>query len=128
MTARAAPDSPPRRGRWRPWASVLATVLILGLLMVPGPSVPDVGFDGIDFVAHVVLFGVWATAVQWEFDPPLGVLLGWAAVFALGTELLQTLAIERTFSVADIAADLTGVLLAAAGWRLLRRTSLQAGE
>jgi VanZ family protein len=112
---------PPRIGRWRPWASVFATAGIVALLMLPGSSVPSVGFKGIDALAHVLLFGTWAVIVQWE-------LLAVAAGFALATELLQTVAIERSFSVADIAADLVGASLGGllAAW--LRRRSLQPGK
>jgi VanZ family protein len=101
---------------------------IVALLMIPGSSVPSVGFKGIDALAHVLLFGIWAVIVQWEFALRFGQLLAVAAGFALATELLQTVAIERSFSVADIAADLVGASLGGllAAW--LRRRSLQPGK
>lgn len=96
--------------------------------MVPGPAVPSVGFDGIDFIAHVILFGSWGFLLRWEFGLSVRALLLAAVAFALATELLQTLAIERTFSLLDIAADLTGAILGWACAAMVIRPSLQAGE
>ncbi len=96
--------------------------------MIPGPSVPSVGFSGIDVLAHILLFAAWAAAVQWEFAFRFGHLMALATGFALATESLQTLAIERTFSMSDIAADLVGAALGGLLTRWLRRRSLQFGE
>lgn len=97
--------------------------------MVPGPAVPDVGFDGIDLLAHLGLFGAWGAAVVWEWAPRWWALLVVGVAFAVGTEALQTVAIQRTFSWSDIAADLVGITVGAGLALLVRRHRLlQAAE
>lgn len=122
----ASPTTGPRR-RW-PWATSLTTLVILGALMMPGPAVPDVGFDGIDLLAHLCLFGAWGAAVVWEWAPRWWVLLVVGLAFAVGTEALQTVAVQRTFSLSDIVADLVGITLGAGLAHLVRRRLLQAAE
>lgn len=122
----AGPAATPRRRL--PWASVVMTAVIVTALMIPGPDLPKVGFNGIDLLVHLCLFGAWGAAVQWEWAPRWWQQLLLGAAFAVGTETLQTLAVQRTFSVSDIVADFVGVSLGAALAWAVRQRSRQAVE
>lgn len=102
------------------------TAVIVTALMIPGPDLPKVGFNGIDLLVHLCLFGAWGAAVQWEWAPRWWQQLLLGAAFAVGTETLQTLAVQRTFSVSNIVADFVGVSLGAALAWAVRQRSRQA--
>ena len=90
---------------------MIATALVVVALFMPGPAVPDVGFDAAGVLVHFLLFAVWASAVARDFPRvPLWQVAGAALALAVITELGQMLAIERSFSVADIVTDLAGAL------------------
>lgn len=100
------------------------TLVIMVALFIPGPDLPSVGVDHLDLLVHVSLFGAWGAAVQWERRPSWPISIALAVGFGVGSELLQKLAVQRTFSWLDIAADIVGVLLGTAivkGWRSWRR-------
>lgn len=107
------------------WFTALMTTVIVVLLMIPAPAVPDVGFSGIDIVVHLALFGLWGAAVAWEFRAPIRYVVVSATAFALTTEVLQTFAIGRTFSWLDIAADIVGSTAGAAVVSTVVRTRRQ---
>lgn len=98
-------------GRARFWPTAIASTLVVIALFMPGPAVPDVGFDAAGVLVHFLLFAVWASAVARDFPLlPLWHVAGAALGLAVVTELGQMLAIERSFSVADIVTDLAGAL------------------
>lgn len=100
-----------------------STLLIVILLFAPGSAVPQVGFSGVDLVAHLALFACWGAAVTWEFRNLSLLKMGLAAVcFALVTELVQTTIAGRAFSWSDIAMDIIGVGLGSALVRWARQT------
>lgn len=113
ITEKESPDSAVGGPRWRFWPTVIATVVVATALFLPGPAVPDVGFDAAGVVVHFVLFAVWAAAVARDFPGlPLWRVAVAALAFAIATELGQMLAIERSFSTADIVTDVAGALAA----------------
>ena len=73
---------------------------------------PDVDVVGIDKVAHVGLFALWAIAVRRDF----GINFKWqwtlafGLVFSVMTEVLQIAVDGRSFDVTDIIADAGGLL------------------
>jgi len=101
----------------KPLATLFASLLVAAALLTPGSEMPRVEVVGIDKLAHVLLFGLWALALR--FDWPLfrrrpALLLAAGAAVALISECLQLLAPGRAFEVLDMAADLVGTALAAA--------------
>lgn len=111
-----------REGAQLPWLSIAVTAVILGALFLPGSAVPKVGFDGIDLVAHLVLFGCWGAAVAAErphLRPWQVVAAGLA--LALATEGVQAVIPGRAFSGQDVVADLAGLVLGAGVVALVRR-------
>mgnify|MGYP003584714093 CR=1 FL=1 len=102
-----------KRHAWRYWPTVLATILVLGALFMPGPAVPDVGVPAAGVAVHFGLFALWSAAVAWDFPRRALWQVALAALaLAAATELGQTLAVERSFSVFDIITDLAGALFA----------------
>jgi VanZ family protein len=94
-------------------AITFSTLLILVAVLLPGSQVPDVGITGIDKLAHITLFGIWITAVRYDFQNEFNWL--WALAVGLGfsvlTEVLQILVEGRTFDLTDIVADMVGLVL-----------------
>lgn len=109
------------------WFSALMTAVILAVLFVPAPAVPDVGVTGIDIVVHLLLFGLWGAAVAWEFRARVHQVAVAALAFAFATEVMQTFAVGRTFAWSDIAADLVGAVLGAAVAARFHRTRRPTG-
>ncbi len=81
--------------------------------MLPGSSVPDVDIVGIDKVAHVGLFALWAIALRRDFAGNFSWqwTLACGLVFSAMTELLQIAVEGRSFDVTDIIADAGGLVL-----------------
>ena len=87
---------------------------------------------GIDKLAHVALFGLWALALRldWKaFRRRPWLLVAAAAIIAPLSETLQLLSPGRAFELGDMAADLLGAALAAAfGAPLIRIAERLAGR
>jgi hypothetical protein len=97
------------------------TVFTIFLLLIPGSDIPGDGLfsiEGLDKVAHVILFG--GIVLFWGFwfrnNPAAGQwrrLVVWAIVLSaalgIGLEFLQRYAVpNRSFDIGDIWADLGG--------------------
>jgi phosphoglycerol transferase MdoB-like AlkP superfamily enzyme len=97
------------------------TVFTIFLLCIPGSDIPSKGFfsiEGLDKVAHIILFG--GIVLFWGFwfrnNPDAGQwrrLVAWSIVLTtllgIGLEFLQRYAIpNRSFDVGDIWADFGG--------------------
>ena len=94
-------------------ASGAATLLTLFLTLLPGEDFPEVGFTGLDKVAHFLLFGALAAALRFDF-PRLPRILPFfgAAALGLGIEFAQRLVPGRSYDLMDFAFDAAGALLA----------------
>lgn len=92
-------------------ATVFATLLILVAVLLPGSKIPDVGFTGIDKLAHFTLFYLWSLAVRFDFK----INFKWAWAFFAGvlfiylTEVLQLFAEDRSYDYYDMVADSIGL-------------------
>jgi VanZ family protein len=100
------------------------TLLTIFLLCLPGSSIPSEGmFDGIDKVAHVILFGgivfFWAfhlyfrrlSALKWR--KTIVLLTCFSIALGIVLEFLQLYCIpNRSFDRMDIIADSAGALAA----------------
>jgi hypothetical protein len=97
--------------------TIVATLVVLVAVMLPGDDVPDFDLPGLDKVVHAILFGCWALALRFDWDRLRArPLLLMAAVAVLGplTEAMQLFSPGRSFELLDIAADLAGAALATA--------------
>jgi VanZ family protein len=95
------------------------TVLVLALLWMPTSGAPS-GGPGLDLLAHVVLFLVfallWQKAVRHQKTAKV---LVFGLLLALLTELIQeTLPWPRTLEPLDLAADVVGLVLGVLAARL----------
>ena len=63
------------------WATSAATLLILIAVLLPGSKVPDVGFTGVDKLAHFTLFYLWSLAIRLDFDKKFKWPVGWVVAF-----------------------------------------------
>jgi VanZ family protein len=100
-----------------PLFTVLATALILVAVTIPGNALPDMPatWFGIDKIAHLLMFLVWAAAVHADFDLAtfrqiLPAFIG-CAVFSVLTEILQLFAEGRSFDLFDSAFDMLGFII-----------------
>ena len=98
-------------------ATILASIVLLVALLLPGDDVPKVSLPGLDKLIHVLLFGCWALALRFDWEafrrrPEL--LLLAVAIAALLSEALQLFVPGRSFDLLDMAADLVGAVLTAA--------------
>ena len=98
-------------------AFAVAVLASLVVLFAPAGGVP-VAPPGVDKVVHVLLFAVLAATGRWAgvgLVPLAASLAGYAAA----SEVLQDLLpLARSGSLADLLADLAGIALGVAGWRL----------
>ena len=102
---------------------ILATLLILIAVLIPGAHLPDVGHFGIDKLAHFILFFIWAVGVRRDFSSSFR----WVAcliagiAFSVLTEVMQIYVEDRTFDPIDMFADVAGLACGIAmGATLLR--------
>jgi VanZ family protein len=97
--------------RMRYFPTAIATTLILIAVLLPGSKIPDVGFGGIDKLAHFTMFFSWSLAIRYDFQPNFKWAIGWIAglAFSASTEIFQIFADERTFDVWDILFDGIGL-------------------
>jgi VanZ family protein len=109
--------------RLRYVATAFSTLLILVAVLLPGSQVPDVGFAGIDKLAHVSLFALWAVCVRLDFSPGFRwqVWLACGLLFSFLSEVLQIMVEGRTFDWTDMAADTAGLVLGISTGGLLIR-------
>jgi len=96
------------------WA--LYSAALTASMMVPGDSVPDLGFLGWDKLAHLVVFLVLAFLTAAAFltrEHVLAIVLSWGALLGCATEFAQAVAPGRVPSVGDAAANLVGTAIGA---------------
>jgi VanZ family protein len=104
---------------WRA-AFVIACAVHLAALYAPRAAEPDIGFTGVDKVAHLLLFAVVAyTGLR--VGVPARPLIAVLVVNAVLSEFVQHLVLpQRSGDVFDTVADLAGVAIGA--WAVRRTT------
>ncbi|MGY1857428.1 VanZ family protein [Modestobacter sp. SYSU DS0290] len=106
-------------------AFAVAVLISLAVLFAPPSDVPD-SPPGVDKLVHLLLFAVLAVSGRWA-GVGRSALAGILVLYAAVSELLQgTDLVGRDASVADLLADVVGVLVGLAAWAALarrRRTS-----
>jgi VanZ family protein len=91
-------------------ATILISIIILVLILLPGSSVPDPKLPGLDKLVHIFLFLAWTVAIVHDFKLRWYTALAVAIVFSLFTELIQLGADGRTFDWMDLLADTAGAI------------------
>ena len=102
--------------------ALLWAILLFLLSSLPGSSVPSIGFDYEDKIAHFVVYGIFGYFLAMAFarrENPgdfrrilIGLLLG--LLYALSDEFHQSFVPGRFPSVSDLIADCVGLL--SGGW------------
>ena len=94
--------------------SILATILLLVLLFLPGKIVQEIDIPGNDKLAHFIMFFGHCFALRFDFSildrKPIFLLLS-GLFIALGTELVQPGIQGRSFDLMDILFDVIGILI-----------------
>lgn len=104
-----------------PQAAFAVALLVSAVVLFLPPSGVPTAPPGTDKVVHLLVFAVLAGTGRWAGMPrvPLGVAL---LVYAVASELLQGLTpIGRSMSVADVVADVAGIVLGLLAWEGLSR-------
>lgn len=114
---------------WRLAAAVGWTILILILVTIPDPDLPDADLPQLDKIAHFALFAgfgwLWMRSLPIKLDRRFKLILFAGLAYAVLTELYQgILPYGRQPDVLDAAANLAG-LLSGAGFSRYR---LKQGE
>ncbi len=98
--------------------TILLTILILIVILMPGGNVPEVKVEGFDKVVHLGMFGALTLCFYYEYNEYKGRLPHFiytfltVALFGLATEVMQLFADKRSFDLRDLLADSVGILLA----------------
>ncbi|WP_369134370.1 VanZ family protein [Modestobacter sp. I12A-02662] len=102
-------------------AFAVAVLISLAVLFAPPSDVPPSPY-GIDKLVHGLLFAVLALTGRWA-GVGRGGLAGLLVLYAAVSEIIQsTDLVNRNGSVADLVADVTGVLVGLLVWeRSVRR-------
>ena len=99
-------------------AFAVAVLVSLAVLFAPPSDVPS-SPPGVDKLVHFSLFAALAVTGRWA-GVTRGVLAALLVLYAGGSELLQgTDLVDRDASVADLVADVAGVVLGLLSWQLL---------
>lgn len=119
----------PRPVRYAGVAAVAGALLVASIIDPPtGGGPPPYGPFGLvllDKWVHALAYAALAGALLYALaraDPrALVVAVALAAGYGLGIEAVQASLPERSFDLADAAANTTGAVVAAAGWRAVMR-------
>jgi len=109
--------APAQRFRDSRLATVVASLVVLAIVLLPGDAVPKLHITGLDKLIHFVMFFCWALALRFDwaaFRRRPALLLAAGALAGALTEAMQLGVPGRSFDLLDLAADAAGVALAAA--------------
>ncbi|MCE5256645.1 MAG: VanZ family protein [Spirochaetaceae bacterium] len=108
--------------------TILCACLILVALLLPSSTFRKVpSFFGLDKIAHLVLFFLFALAYMLEYEkvhgrfPQIFLTLALVLSFVIGSEMLQLLTPSRHFELLDMAFDTLGAGIAFAVSRIVRK-------
>lgn len=105
---------------------VLALILNIGFYLPRVPGAESIGVSGVDKVVHVLVFALTVWAAGRLLAPVQRFPVGWvvlvALVHAVLIEVVQLAVLpQRSGSVADLIADVIGIALGVAAWRVEQR-------
>lgn len=97
--------------------TLIAIILVLIAILMPGDDVPSVGIPNIDKVVHCGMFGFVTMCYYWEYykaekKAPI-FIWSFLCLVAFGglTELMQSFVPGRSCDYRDLIADTTGILI-----------------
>ncbi len=93
------------------WATILVSLGILVVVLLPGSTIPNPRIVGLDKIVHFTMFFTWIGVVRYDFS----LLKKWHLLliglsFGVLTELFQLFVEARSFEVYDLLADGVGVI------------------
>ncbi len=101
-------------------AFAVAVLVSLAVLFAPSGEVPDAP-PGVDKVVHLVVFLALAVTGRWA-GVGAAVLGGLLVLYAAASEVVQAVTpLARSGSVADLLADVAGVVVGLVAWALGER-------
>lgn len=118
------------------WVRCLVPVVIMVAIFTLSSQSQPIGLPtGGDKVAHALVYGVLAGSWWWALSPRLPAPIGRAAWtllltcgYAASDEWHQSFVPGRDASLADLAADVVGALVATTwGWQRMRQSLPSAG-
>ena len=104
--------------------TLAVVILILSAILMPGDNVPNVGIPGIDKFVHFGMFFTLSGTFclehirQYRCMPSIFLTFLSLFIFAFMTEVLQLLAINRSFDFKDLGADTIGFVGALLLWKI----------
>jgi VanZ family protein len=98
----------------------VAVLVSLAVLFAPQSEVPAAP-PGVDKVVHVLLFAALAVSGRWAGIGRRALTLMLVLYAAVGEVVQELTPLARSASVADLLADLVGVLFGLGLWALLTR-------
>lgn len=116
------------------WPAIAWSLFILIATLIPGKTIPKVGFFQIDKVVHFFIFGVlmflscYALKKTHDYTGKPLQFIRFALIYSLALgiviELIQQYVPGRGPSVADVVANSIGVALGYGVFRLLQKRSV----
>lgn len=98
--------------------TIIAVILVLIGILMPGDDVPSVGIPNLDKVVHCGMFGFVTLCFYWDYSrathkmPRFVLSLAILILFAGSTEIMQMYVPGRSCDYRDLIADTIGILLA----------------
>lgn len=109
---------------WKFKGTLLAIILILIGILMPGDSVPSISIPGLDKIVHFGMFFTLTAVFYLEYlmsykrlPSALWVVIG-IGIFAILTEAMQLFAVSRSFDLKDFVVDMIGCAIAIVIWRM----------
>jgi hypothetical protein len=100
------------RDKFRYWPTIVVSLFILIVVLLPGSRVPDVKLVGFDKIVHVIMFCTWAIALRNDFQNwRITRVILFGLFFSLLTEVFQIFVEDRSFDWYDTIADAVGLIL-----------------
>ena len=98
--------------------TIIAVILVLIGVLMPGDDVPSVGIPNLDKLVHCGMFGVVTLCFYWDYfkverkAPYLILTIVVVVAFGGLTEIMQAYVPGRSCDYRDLIADTIGILLA----------------
>jgi VanZ family protein len=112
------------------WPSIVWSITVVILTLIPGEELPNVPVVGIDKLVHVFIFalmmtltafGLHKSSLRQSLKNRALISFAYSFIFGIIIELIQPFVPGRSFSYFDIVANMIGVAIGYLGYVFLRR-------